>query len=46
MSVDRFNTLALLYVHWYIKLDYNRIIQMYANKYPCRLLLINPLLET
>ena len=46
MSEDHFNALVLLYVHWDIKLDYNRIIQIYANKYPRRLLLINPLLES
>ena len=46
MSEDHFNAPVLLYVHWDIKLDYNRIIQIYANKYPRRLLLINPLLES
>ena len=46
MSDDRFSALVLLYVQWYIKLDYNRIIEMYANKYPGRLLLIKPLLES
>ena len=45
MSEDCVNALVLLYVHWNVKLDYNRIIQMYAKKYPCRLLLINPLLK-
>ena len=37
MSEDGFNALVLLYEHWDIKLDYNRIIQIYANKYPGRL---------
>ena len=46
ISENRGNALVLLYEHWYIKLDYNRIRQMYANRYPCRLLLINPLLES
>ena len=46
MSEDHFNALILLCVHWDIKIDYNFIIQMYANKYPLRLLLINPLLES
>ena len=31
MSEDRFNALVLLYVNWDIKIDYNRIIQMYVN---------------
>ena len=46
MSDNRFNALVLLYVHLDIKLDYNRIIQMYANNYICRLLVINSLLES
>ena len=37
MSEDGFNALVLLYEHWDIKLDYSRIIQIYANKYPGRL---------
>ena len=32
MSGDRFNALVLFCVHWDIILDYNCIIQMYANK--------------
>ena len=40
MSEVYFNALVLLYVHWDIKLDYNRIIQMYANRYPRRLVSI------
>ena len=43
---DCVNALFFLYVHWDIKLDYNRVIQIYAKKYPCRLLLINSLLES
>ena len=31
MLEDRFNALVLLYVNWDIKIDYNRIIQMYVN---------------
>ena len=46
MSDNCFNALVLLYVHLDIKLDYNRIIQMYANNYICRLLVINSLLES
>ena len=46
MSDNRFNALVLLYVHLDIKLGYNRIIQMYANNYLCRLLVINSLLES
>ena len=44
ISKDRFNTLVLLYIHWDIKLVYNRIKQMDANKEALRLSLINPLL--
>ena len=46
MPEDRFNAFALLYSHWDIKLDYNRIMQMYTNKYPLGLLLINPPLKS
>ena len=46
MLEDNFDAPVLLYVHRDIKLDYNRIIQTYANKYPRRLLLINTLLES
>ena len=46
MSEDHFNSIVLLYVNWDIKLHYNRVIQLHTNKYLCRLLLINPLLES
>ena len=46
MPEDRFNSFILLHAHWDIKLDCNYIIKMYTNKYPRRLLLINPLLES
>ena len=34
MGEGRLNALILLYVHKDIKLDYNRIIDRYAKKYP------------
>ena len=46
MLEDNFNAPVLLHVHRDIKLDYNCIIQTYANKYLRRLLLINTLLES
>ena len=46
MSEDSFKAFVSMYAHWDIKLDYNRIIQTYTNKYPHRLFLINPLLES
>ena len=46
MSEDHLNALVFLYVHWDVKLDYNRIIQKSANKYPCRVLLIKLLLKS
>ena len=45
MSEDRFNALLLLYVHRVIKLDYKKIIDMYAMRYPRRMVLKNPLTE-
>ena len=44
MSEDRFNAL-LLYVHSDIKLDYKENIDMYAMRYPRRMVLKNPLTE-
>lgn len=43
MSEERFNALVLLYVHSDIELDYDVIVNKYANKYPRRMLLVNPL---
>ena len=45
MSEDRFNGLLLLYVHRGIKLDYQKIIDMYAMRYPRRMVLKNQLTE-
>ena len=45
MSEDRFNALLLLHVHNDIKLDYKKIIDMYAMRYPRRMVLKNPLTE-
>ena len=43
MSVDRLNSLVLMYVHKDIKLDYNDIIDMCARRNPRRMLFINRL---
>ena len=43
MSEERFNALVLLFVHRDIPLDYETIIDMYATKYPRRMLFANPL---
>ena len=45
MSEDRINALLLLYVHSDIKLDYKNIIDMYAMRYPRRMVFKNPLTE-
>ena len=37
--------LLLLYIHRDIFLDFNKIIDMFASRYPKRMLLINPLIE-
>ena len=37
------NALSLVYIHQNIFLDYDKIIDIYASKYPRRMLLINPL---
>ena len=43
MGEGRLNALMLLYVHKDIILDYNRIIDRYAKKYPRRMRFSNPL---
>ena len=42
---ERVNALLLACIHRDIFLDYNKIIDIYASKYPRRVLLINPLSE-
>ena len=42
MREGRLNALMMLYVHKDIKLNYNKIIDIYANKFPCRMRLSNP----
>ena len=43
MGEERLNDLSLVCIHLDIFLDYDKIIDMYASKYPRRMLLINPL---
>ena len=43
MQEGRLNALMMLYVHKDIKLNYNKIIDIYANKFPCRMRFSNPL---
>ena len=45
MSEDRLNSVILMSIHKYIKLDYNDIIDMYARRNPRRKLSINLLGE-
>ena len=45
VSEDTFNTLLLLYVRRDIKLDYKKMIDMYAMRYPRRTVLKKPLTE-
>ena len=45
MDEDHLNALSLVCVHRDIFLDYDKIIDIYASKYPKRMLLINPLSE-
>ena len=42
MSEPRLNALILMYVHRYIKLEYDKIIDFFATKHPRRMLLILP----
>ena len=42
MGEERLNAFSLLYIHRDIFLDYDKIIGIFASKYPRRMLLINP----
>ena len=42
---ERLNALSLVCIHREIFRDYDKIIDMYASKYPRRMLLINSLSE-
>ena len=43
MCEGRLNALMLLYVHKDITLDYGKIIDIYANRYPHRMRFSNPM---
>ena len=43
MTQNRFNALILLYVHKDVDLDYELVIDEYANRFPRRMLFINPM---
>ena len=43
MGEERLNALMLLFVHKDIHIDINKIIDLFANRHPRRMLLINPL---
>ena len=45
MGEERPNALSFVCIHWDIFLDYDKMIDIYASKYPRRLFLINPLNE-
>ena len=45
MGEERLDALLLVCIHRDIFLDYDKIIDIYACKYPRRMLLINPLSE-
>ena len=42
---ERVHALLFVYIHRVIFLDYDKIIDIYASKYPRRMLFINPLSE-
>ena len=45
MGEEKLNALMLLYVHKDIGLDYNKAIDIYANRYPRRMIFLNPMKE-
>ena len=46
MSEEHLNALSLVYIPRDILLNYDKIVDIYASKYPRRILLINPLSES
>ena len=46
MGEGRLNALMMLYVHKDITLDYGKIIDIYANRYPHRMRFSNPMQQT
>ena len=45
MGQQRLNTLMLLYIHKDIQITYPKIIDIFGNRYPRRMLFKNPLAE-
>ena len=45
MAEKRLNSLLVVCIHRDIFLDYDKVINIYASKYPRRVLLIKPLIE-
>ena len=45
MGEERLNALMLLYVHKDIVLNYNKLFDIYANRYPRRSRILNPMKE-
>ena len=45
MGEERLNALSLTYIHQDIFLAYDKTVDIYASKFPSRMLLINPLSE-
>ena len=45
MGQQRLNALILLYIHMDIQINYPKIIDIYASRYPRRMLFKNPLAE-
>ena len=43
MDEERLNALSLICIHQDIFLDYDKMTDIFASKYPRRMLLINPL---
>ena len=43
MGQERLNALMLLYIHKDIYIDYNAVIDIFATKYPRKMLFVNPL---
>ena len=45
MTTERLSGLALMKIHYEKPIDYNAVVQLFAEGYPQRMLLIDPVVD-
>jgi len=45
MTTERLSGLALMNIHYEKPVDYNAVVQLFAERYPRRILLVNPVFD-